>query len=482
MAAQTKTATSTPFGVQLSTGSRTKLAHLITTTEYVKDGNNVSATNATNGSASKLWSEVNQTDYNKLPDSEKLTYAPPGSGNSKYYKLVGEYNTDGQRKWSTTQNTGADLANEMILYNDRKPSNLTNAVAASNKAVAKDAGVPEAGINNKLFNPTKPTAPAVDPAAPSSPDAVAPTPVNVDKLNEIKSASGTNSAIKGLSKPLKYPEDLSIYQDKIKFDILEYKPRGLNLKTGGFGDEGGAGAFALESRDSGRKGIATIFLPIPGGISDTNTAGWGDDRMNAFQLVQANIAMKGITEGLTESVKVIQETASAASEGAGNNEGKQVLAAQFAALATQGEGNTLLSRTTGQVLNPNLELLFTGPELRSFNFTFKMSARSKSEADIIVKIIRVFKQSMSSQRSNAQLFVKAPNTFRIQYLHKKEKGDHTRIGKIKECALLSMTTNYTPEGQYAPFLMAHQFHMKYNYSSKNLNLYLMMNMVLISTV
>jgi len=449
MAAQTKTATSTPFGVQLSTGSRTNLQHLITTTEYVKDGNNVSATNATNGSASKLWSEVSQTDYNKLPDSEKLTHAPPGSGNSKYYKLVGEYNTDGQRKWSTTQNTGADLANEMILYNDRKPSNLTNAVAASNKAVAKDAGVPEAGINNKLFNPTKPTAPAVDPAAPSSPDAVAPTPVNVDELNKIKSASGTNSAIKGLSKPLKYPEDLSIYQDKIKFDILEYKPRGLTTGKG-FGGEGGEGAFALESRDSGRKGIATIFLPIPGGISDTNTASWGDNSMNAFQLVQANIAMEGITKGLTESVKVIQETANAASEGAGNNEGKQVLAAQFAALATQGEGNTLLSRTTGQVLNPNLELLFNGPELRSFNFTFKMSARNQSEADIIVKIIRIFKQSMSPQRSKAQLFVKAPNTFRIQYLHK-NGPDHTRIGKIKECALLSMTTNYTPEGQYATY-------------------------------
>jgi hypothetical protein len=79
-----------------------------------------------------------------------------------------------------------------------------------------------------------------------------------------------------------------------------------------------------------------------------------------------------------------------------------------------------------------------------------MSARNKPEANMIVKIIRAFKQAMSAQKSNAQLFVKAPNTFRIQYLHKNDTG-HTRIGKIKECALLSMTTNYTPEGQYATY-------------------------------
>jgi hypothetical protein len=28
---------------------------------------------------------------------------------------------------------------------------------------------------------------------------------------------------------------------------------------------------------------------------------------------------------------------------------------------------------------------------------------------------------------------------------------HTRIGKIKECALQSMTTRYAPEGQYATY-------------------------------
>ena len=284
-------------------------------------------------------------------------------------------------------------------------------------------------------------------------DATVPTPEATSETAPTKPVEATKFGSKantntGVSGTLRYPVDIADSQDKIKFDILEYSPRGLT--TGDFQSEGGAGAFALSERNSGRKPIATIFLPIPGGISDTNTAGWGDDRMNAFQLIGANTALQSITQGLQKGASVLSEAAESASTPAGNNESKSALASAFAGFALQGEGSQILSRTTGQVLNPNLELLFTGPELRSFNFTFKMSARNQPEANDIVKIIRIFKQSMSSQRSKAQLFVKAPNTFRIQYLHK-NGPDHTRIGKIKECALVSMTTNYTPEGQYATY-------------------------------
>ena len=41
----------------------------------------------------------------------------------------------------------------------------------------------------------------------------------------------------------------------------------------------------------------------------------------------------------------------------------------------------LLTRTTGAIFNPNLELLFQKPTLGPFDFTFKMSARSAEEAD-----------------------------------------------------------------------------------------------------
>ena len=40
----------------------------------------------------------------------------------------------------------------------------------------------------------------------------------------------------------------------------------------------------------------------------------------------------------------------------------------------------LLARQSGQIFNPNLELLFNGVTLRSFSFSFKMTPRSAQEA------------------------------------------------------------------------------------------------------
>ena len=56
---------------------------------------------------------------------------------------------------------------------------------------------------------------------------------------------------------------------------------------------------------------------------------------------------------------------------------------------------------------------------------------------------------MSPQRSKSNLFLKAPHTFQIQYLHRDE--EHKFLNQFKECALQSFSVSYTPEGQYATF-------------------------------
>jgi hypothetical protein len=133
----------------------------------------------------------------------------------------------------------------------------------------------------------------------------------------------------------------------------------------------------------------------------------------------------------------------------GSKEVQSGLAAAFTSLALGQSGGQFLSRTAGAVLNPNLELLFSAPTLRPFNFTFKLASRSPKESETIRSIIRFFKQGMSPQRSQSNLFLKAPHTFQIQYLHRNE--EHKFLNKFKECALQSFNVNYTPEGQYATF-------------------------------
>jgi hypothetical protein len=136
----------------------------------------------------------------------------------------------------------------------------------------------------------------------------------------------------------------------------------------------------------------------------------------------------------------------------GDDKSGKALGATFAAGAVRGNSAAILSRAEGAVINPNLELLFNGPQLRPFNFTFKLAAREKRESEQIINILNFFKRGSSAIKTESNLFLKAPHTFSIQYLHMGQGGkDHPFIGRIKECALQSITTSYTPEGQYATF-------------------------------
>jgi hypothetical protein len=73
----------------------------------------------------------------------------------------------------------------------------------------------------------------------------------------------------------------------------------------------------------------------------------------------------------------------------------------------------------------------------------------KEESEMIRKIIRFFKQGMSPIRTKSTLFLKAPHTFQLKYLHK--GAEHKFLNKFKECALTNFSVSYTPEGQYATF-------------------------------
>lgn len=236
-----------------------------------------------------------------------------------------------------------------------------------------------------------------------------------------------------------YPLDLGkTKQDVIKFTMLEYVPKDLNTSNFGFSDR-------AESRD----GIGTVILPIPGGIQDTNSVQWSGQNMNAAEAAMADIALRGITGKDGGFFSGIQDAADKIA--ANSSEVGTAAAAAFAGAAS-GTGGQLLTRTTGAVINPNLELLFSGPALRTFSFQFKMNAREPLESAEIVKIIRFFKQGSAAQKSKSHLFLKSPHTFQIQYLHRGPSGDpNPFMNKVKECALQSVAVNYTPEGNYATF-------------------------------
>ena len=247
---------------------------------------------------------------------------------------------------------------------------------------------------------------------------------------------------------LKYPIDMDTKQDCIKFTMLEYRPRKLSPKLLGEGK-------VLEDRpEAENKGEIqtrgkTVVLPIQPSISDTNAVKWGEDTMNAFQGIAAAVALGSIRDGVvgaTESITGIQKLF--ASSGATESL-KNAAAAYFAGEAAQVKG--LVPRVLGGIINPNMELLFEGPQLRTFQFNFTLSAREPNESKNIRNIIRFFKQGMSVKRAQTDLFLKAPHTFEIKYIYGITQKDHPWINRIKECALTGCTVNYTPAGSYATF-------------------------------
>ena len=276
-----------------------------------------------------------------------------------------------------------------------------------------------------------------------------------DNLTDLEKATAVDKEKTRTSFPknLIYPIDIgSTKQDVIHFEMLEYKPKGYSATNGLAG---------VGKRKSDRNAIGRVILPIPSGISDNNGVTWNQESLNPAEALAANTALKTITKGFGAGGEVLTSAAEEVSKNP--NEAKTAVAAAFAEAAT-GIGQQLLTRTTGAVINSNIELLFNSPTLRPFTFSFKMSARSKTEAEMIIKIIRFFKQGMAVQRSASNLFLKSPHTFRIKYMHR-GKEEHKYIGKIKECALQNFTVNYTPEGQYATFydgvLVSYEIQMQF---------------------
>ena len=238
-------------------------------------------------------------------------------------------------------------------------------------------------------------------------------------------------------------------QDYLKFDMLKYQPKKFNSEN-----------FAFSERDTDRKSIGTVILPIPGGIQDGQNVQWGGQTMTPLDMAKANIALTAVGEGLSEAVSETGNMAKNLAKSMGDN--SDALAAVIAGMAAGGQ--QLLTRTTGAIANPNMELLFGGPQLRTFSFQFLLAPRDKKEAMDVIKIIRFFKQGMAPIRTKSRLFMKSPHTFRLSY--RNSGGDHHKyLNKFKECALGSFGVNYAPNGNYSTYedgvMTAYQMSMTY---------------------
>ena len=317
---------------------------------------------------------------------------------------------------------------------------------------------------------------------------------------------------------LRYPfEGMTQHTDYLQIDVIEYKPAGnkketytrepseaskewarkfpLAAKEAGFGSRtftkkgssfkgkmggrrntsnnlvGGTRSYALSIRPIKNEG--TILLPVPSNVQDGNSVKVGDSSLNGLQAAGASGVMDAMDTDLSkaDSFKGGWSTLTSSFAGAAQNFAGQVqdgatldkikgvalnklTASALGIFGGNITTNQLLARQSGEIINPNMELLFDGPTLRAFKFQFKMTPRNRREAEQIRLIIRSFKRNMAPIASGGTekegaWFLKTPKVFELRY--RTGNKDHKYLHKFKQCFLTDISVNYTGDGVYSTY-------------------------------
>jgi len=271
---------------------------------------------------------------------------------------------------------------------------------------------------------------------------------------------------------LKYPLDMdTTIQDFLQIAIFGYKPGGIP----GIREGTDQSRFARQRLEEPRE---IIQIPIPNAIADSNAVNWGGAEMTSTSGEAAGAVVGALLGGTPD--KNLFEAGGELLGGAADSIAAgladpfirrrkiaSTIAAGLSALQVNIDVNQAITRVGGVIENPNLELLFTGPSLRTFQFSIRFSPRNNRESARVRTIIRVLKERSAVKKgvtveglvsaSSKNLLLGTPDVFRLQYRKAGSKGlgaasDIKGLNKFKTCALTNISVDYTGgEGRYAVY-------------------------------
>ena len=345
-------------------------------------------------------------------------------------------------------------------FNNLRAKNINNLTDQGIIKSHYDAGV--AGINNpdkpgetnnsegdtvaKAEEPTpketEPTIQQVEGNTPISPDqawAEADMPPPTDPppvMADIVKVGGNPGAY--YTYPLNLSEQFQSNFDFIQLTAYEYKAPGFD--TINVQDYGGG-------FDVNKEIWETYQLPMVPGKGEAQATSWGRNSENPGLLALAGHAGNLLDNpfDVEAAKKVFEDAKNDVKSVFSDPNTRQFLTSWMAGKAVGISG--LMSRQSGMVINNNMELLFNGPKLRSFNFSWVLTPRSEDESIQIRAIIRSLKRNGAPQRSTSNLFLKAPRVFEVKYIMG-PRGDHQSndlhpyLNKFKTCALTNFNVKY----------------------------------------
>jgi hypothetical protein len=199
-----------------------------------------------------------------------------------------------------------------------------------------------------------------------------------------------------------------------------------------------------------RKTTDTIALYMPDTLQFNYNQGYSDIQMNQGFLPVLSAAGN-------EGVSLIKNIAGGANimsaiKGSLKNMTPFIGTKIAENLLPNGQGTAISASLFGAVMNPQLELLYTSPEFRTFRFEFMMYPRSKKEAQEVQNIIKRLKFHQAPELlpgGPAGLFLVPPSEFDITFYY--NGLENMNIPKISTCVLTNIETDYAPNGHFTAY-------------------------------
>ena len=264
---------------------------------------------------------------------------------------------------------------------------------------------------------------------------------------------------------LRYPTDIGTTDNDhfAVFDFYDYSApfSAENQAAGGGADN----QFSLTAYNSSSENLKPSIYPqivlyMPEGVASSYRTNW--DGKAFGNVVSAILKGAGNTAGgdYAQTIKNLTNTIGQQVATGPANLGAQLTST----LAKKVAGDSIstqdvFSSIGGAILNPNVELIFGGHDLRTLQLTFKMVPYNKPEAETVDEIVKTFKKVMlpkfnggtnmssfwqDSAASRGNGFIGNPNLCKITFF--KGSKPNEAITQFKTCAITDFDVNYTPDG------------------------------------
>ena len=298
--------------------------------------------------------------------------------------------------------------------------------------------------------------------APQSPVAVQQAAEALQPLSTDVKGAAENAGSASSGSSLRYPLDIgSTAADHFAvFDFYDYSPPFSNEAVSISGTE----LTTLKAYNSSAENLKAaaypqIVLYMPEGVAASYRTNWDGKAFGnvvAAGLKASSGIMNGDYKAAIDSLKKMAETTMARAA-------TDLSAAVTSAIAKRVTGDsidtqTIFSASGGAILNPNVELIFGGHDLRTLQLTFKMVPYNKPEAEAVDAIVKTFKKVMlpkftggtnmsnfwKEANKSGNGFIGLPNLCKITFFKGSAKNE--AITQFKTCAITDFDVNYTPDG------------------------------------